>query len=116
MQVVRAAVRDTDWMALQKREQLYKHFSQYYAADLLVEITEKTWQFVQAPTDLYTRAEVTAFSSVTIRQDNAVVTANISLIDLDTNNTEQGRGIFYLKLTASGWRIVKMEYIWQTMV
>lgn len=116
LQVVRGAVQDTCWMNLHSREQLYEHFSQYYAADLLEDITEKTWQFVQTPTDLYTRAEVTSFSSVTMRQNGAMVTAAVELLDLDTGSTEQGRGVFYLKMTAAGWRIIRMEFIWHTMV
>ncbi|MGQ9557046.1 MAG: hypothetical protein ACUVTU_03695 [Desulfurispora sp.] len=116
MQVVRGAVQDTCWMKLHSKDQLYEHFSQYYTADLLEDITEKTWQFVQTPTDLYTRAEVTSFSSVTMHQNGAVVTAAVELLDLDTGSTEQGRGVFCLKLTATGWRIIRMEFIWHTMV
>lgn len=116
LQVVRGAVQDTYWLKLHSREQLYEHFSQYYTAELLEDITEKTWQFVQTPTDLYTRAEVTSFSSVAMRQNDAVVTAMVEMLDLDTGSTEQGRGVFYLKLTTAGWRIVRMEFIWNTMV
>ena len=111
--LVRAAVEDDSWWEAKNPLELRAMLSRYYAEPLLDEVCERAWPFLSAPTDWYTRTYVTQAVIREIKDGEAKAEVTLKNEDINTGEARQGRGIFFLHKTASGWKIIKADFFWE---
>lgn len=111
--VVRAAVEDESWWKAKDPQQLRAALSRYYAEPLLSEVCGKVWSFLSAPTDWYTHTYVMVTVVQVIKNGEAEAVATLQNKDVITGEVKKGRGIFLLRQTATGWKIIKADFFWE---
>lgn len=110
--VIRGAVENQSWMYSQSREEVSSSLSRYFIGDLLSDITNRCWDFIDEPTDWYSVARLEDVTILFNDDTRAVAEAIICIEDVDTGHNEVGKGLFTLVKTNVGWRISYASYSW----
>lgn len=107
-EIVRGATENTDWMQTKDKEELHKIMNRYFTGELLEELTEQTWQFINMHTDWYGTANVEKITFNSIDENMVRVLAYIKESDVVSKTSNTITGEFVLVKTDNGWRIEHM--------
>jgi len=110
--VIKGGVEDNSWWGAKNKADVTLVLSKYYMGKLLEELSEQAWNFVSKPTDWYWQTRVVEIKITNKSEDTALVDADLEILDLITNQKQNGTAQYIIKKTSKGWRIINSLYSW----
>ncbi len=110
--LIMCAVHDESWMYAKSPEETKEILSKYYAEPLLSKLTMSCWEFIEEPTDWYSKTSLEFFDIMENRDNEASGRVVVRIEDVDTGKSENIKGFFIFRRQSGKWKVYDYHYVW----
>lgn len=113
--VLKEAIADINWIKLKTAEEIKNHLELFYSKDLIEELANHLYEFVQVETDWHSSYQLSELHFLDSNHNWFLVRVQINEYNYSFDKTFFSEGVVKLEQTEKGWRIAGYQYFDKTI-